>query len=152
MLVLESGGARPMLGAPATRRDAMQLTQTAVTTILPVVDLGRARAFYEGKLGLRPDARPDGKVVYHFGSGHIALMQRDGGTKAEHTALSFEVRDIARAVHDLEEAGVKFQDYDLPDLKTSSHVCVLGSEKAAWFYDPEGNCLCLHEELATATQ
>jgi hypothetical protein len=27
-------------------------------------------------------------------------------------------------------------------------VCVLGSEKAAWFMDTEGNCLCLHQELA----
>jgi hypothetical protein len=27
------------------------------------------------------------------------------------------------------------------------HVCVLGSEKAAWFQDPEGNILCLHEDL-----
>jgi hypothetical protein len=28
-----------------------------------------------------------------------------------------------------------------------AHVCVLGSEKAAWFEDPEGNILCLHEDL-----
>jgi hypothetical protein len=26
-------------------------------------------------------------------------------------------------------------------------VCVLGSEKAAWFQDPEGNILCLHEDI-----
>jgi len=24
---------------------------------------------------------------------------------------------------------------------------VLGAEKAAWFQDPEGNILCLHEDL-----
>jgi hypothetical protein len=40
---------------------------------------------------------------------------------------------------------VSFLDYDLPDLKTTNHVCVLGSEKAAWFADTEGNILCLHE-------
>jgi len=38
--------------------------------------------------------------------------------------------------------------YDLPGLKTIEHVCVLGSEKAAWFQDPEGNILCLHEDIA----
>jgi len=43
---------------------------------------------------------------------------------------------------------VVFHDYDLPGLKTVQHVCVLGSEKAAWFSDPEGNILCLHEDLA----
>jgi hypothetical protein len=25
---------------------------------------------------------------------------------------------------------------------------VLGAEKAAWFKDPEGNFLCLHEDIA----
>lgn len=40
-----------------------------------------------------------------------------------------------------------FSDYDLPDLTTVDHVCVLGSRKAAWFNDPDGNVLCLHEVL-----
>ena len=44
--------------------------------------------------------------------------------------------------------GVVFEDYDLPGLKTVGHVCVLGSEKAAWFKDTEGNYLCIHEDLA----
>ena len=38
-------------------------------------------------------------------------------------------------------------DYDFPGLKTVDHVCVLGAEKAAWFEDPEGNILCLHEDI-----
>jgi len=27
---------------------------------------------------------------------------------------------------------------------------VLGAEKAAWFKDPEGNYLCIHEDLPEA--
>jgi predicted enzyme related to lactoylglutathione lyase len=50
-------------------------------------------------------------------------------------------------IRELESRGVAFADYDLPGLKTVEHVCVLGSEKAAWFQDPEGNILCLHEDL-----
>ncbi|MBP7243273.1 hypothetical protein [Amaricoccus sp.] len=57
-------------------------------------------------------------------------------------------RDIAVAVAALGRAGVVFSDYDLPGLKAVGHVCVLGSEKAAWFDDPEGNILCLHEDIA----
>lgn len=125
------------------------LSNATVTAMLPVVDMSRARAFYEGKLGLQPAGpKPDGKVLYHVGGSDIALFPRDRATKAEHTALSFEVRDMASAVRELEAAGVKFEDYDLPGLKTVDHVCDLGSEKAAWFYDPEGNCLCLHQALA----
>jgi len=125
------------------------LSQAPITTILPVKDMARARAFYEGKLGFRPDGpKPDGKFVYHCGGGAmIALFPKEGGTRAEHTALSFEVDDIGQAIRELEQAGVAFEDYDLPGLKTVDHVCVLGSEKAAWFRDPEGNYLCLHEEV-----
>ena len=55
--------------------------------------------------------------------------------------------DIATSIAELKRAGVVFENYDYPDFKTVDHVCVLGSEKAAWFHDTEGNCLCLHEEM-----
>jgi catechol 2,3-dioxygenase-like lactoylglutathione lyase family enzyme len=120
-----------------------------VTVMLPVKDMARARRFYEQGLGLTPGGlKPDGKFVYQCGGTELALFPREGGTKADHTAISFRVDDIARAVRDLQARGVQFADYDLPGLKTVDHVCVLGSEKAAWFQDPEGNILCLHEDIA----
>ena len=125
------------------------LTNAPVTTMLPVKDLNRAREFYEKKLGLKPlGSRPDGKFQFAGGTGGvIALFPKPEGTKAEHTALSFKVDDIARAIAELKGRGVRFADYDFPDFKTVEHVCVLGSEKAAWFEDPEGNILCLHEDI-----
>ena len=57
------------------------------------------------------------------------------------------MQDVRSAVAALEARGVIFADYDLPGLRTVDHVCVLGSEKAAWFSDPEGNILCIHEDL-----
>jgi catechol 2,3-dioxygenase-like lactoylglutathione lyase family enzyme len=117
--------------------------------MLPVKDLARARTCYEDALGLEPlGAKPDGKFVYRSSGTEIALFPKAEGTKAEHTALSFRVPDIARAVEELQSRGVRFADYDLPGLKTVEHVCVLGAEKAAWFEDPEGNILCLHEDIA----
>jgi len=124
------------------------LANAPVTTMLPVKDLERARRFYEGSLGLTPSGlRPDGKFTYDCGGTTLALFPKEGGTKADHTAVSFRVPDIAAAIAALQRAGVKFEDYDFPGLKTVEHVCVLGSEKAAWFLDTEGNILCLHEEL-----
>jgi catechol 2,3-dioxygenase-like lactoylglutathione lyase family enzyme len=120
-----------------------------VTCILPVKDMARARRFYESQLQLSPLGRkPDGKFVYRCGGAEIALFEKPEGTKAEHTALSFRVDDIGAAIAVLKAQGVVFDDYDLPGFKTVEHVCVLGSEKAAWFRDPEGNILCLHEDLA----
>jgi catechol 2,3-dioxygenase-like lactoylglutathione lyase family enzyme len=122
---------------------------TEATCLLPVKDLDRARRFYEGALGLEVEgARPDGKFIYRCGGTRIALFPKPEGTKAQHTAVSFRVDDIAAAIAELAARGVRFADYDLPGLKTVEHVCVLGAEKAAWFDDPEGNILCLHEDLA----
>jgi len=124
------------------------LADAPLTTILPVVDLARARAFYEQKLGLgRGRSKPDGKYEYPVGNGALALFQRASPTRADHTAVSFAVRDILGAIRELKSRGVVFHDYDLPGLKTVEHVCVLGSEKAAWFSDSEGNILCIHEDL-----
>jgi len=125
------------------------LAGTQVTCMLPVKDLARARRFYEE--GLRLEAigqKPDGKFVYRCGGTEIALFPKPEGTRAEHTALSFAVPDILAAIAELKGRGVVFEDYDLPEFRTVEHVCVLGSEKAAWFRDPEGNILCLHEDIA----
>lgn len=125
------------------------LGNTSVTTMLPVIDMARARGFYEGCLGLTPgSSKPDGKFEYAVGGSTIALFPKPGGTKAEHTAVSFKVQDIGKSIAEMKQAGVVFEDYDLPDFKTVEHVCVLGSEKAAWFKDTEGNYLCIHEDLA----
>ena len=135
------------MNAPAPRSNVLKGTQ--ITCMLPVIDLERARRFYGQQLGLEAvGAKPDGKYVYRCGGTELALFPKPEGTKAEHTALSFKVANIGAAVRDLESRGVKFADYDLPGLKTVEHVCVLGSEKAAWFQDPEGNILCLHEDLS----
>ena len=126
----------------------MQLDAQQVTVMLPVRDLARAREFYERALALPSgEEKLDGKVVYHCGGTEIALFPKPEGTKAEHTALSFRVADIRSSIAELEGRGVVFADYDLPGFKTVEQVCVLGSEKAAWFNDTEGNILCLHEDM-----
>ena len=126
------------------------LSSAPVTTMLPVIDMKRAREFYESRLGLTPvGMKPDGKFVYACAGGSaIALFPKEGGTKADHTAISFKVDNIGLALAALKNAGVVFENYDLPGFKTVNHVCVLGSEKAAWFKDTEGNYLCIHEDIA----
>lgn len=126
------------------------LNNALVTTILPVTNMERARDFYERKLGLTPKGlSADGKFLYTCaGGGILALFPKESGTKADHTAVSFEVDDINQMIADLEANGVVFSDYDLPGLKTVNHVCVLGAEKAAWFNDTEGNILCIHEIIS----
>jgi catechol 2,3-dioxygenase-like lactoylglutathione lyase family enzyme len=126
------------------------LATAPVTTMLPVIDMARARDFYENRLGfVAGGLKADGKFAYRCAGGAtLALFPKPEGTKAEHTAVSFQVQDIDAAIAALKARGVVFEDYDFPDFKTVNHVCVLGAEKAAWFKDTEGNFLCIHEDIA----
>lgn len=126
----------------------MSLSPSPTTTILPVTDLERARHYYADTLGL-PFIRkgPDGSEVFALNDkAALALLEKPPGVQSDYTALSFEVPDVMTFMTELEEKGVRFEDYDLPDLKTVNHVAIMGEEKAAWFKDPDGNILCLHED------
>jgi catechol 2,3-dioxygenase-like lactoylglutathione lyase family enzyme len=138
---------RADIRAVRTHEEKTMLNEAPVTTILPVINMDRARDFYEKKLGLVPKGfAADGNFIFSCGGqATIALIPKPHGTKAEHTALSFEVEDVMKDVKELEKRGVVFEEYDFPGLKTVEHVCVMGSDKAAWFKDTEGNILCVHE-------
>lgn len=123
------------------------INNAPLTLILPVADMSRATTFYRDQLGMTDAGdEPSGNHLLKTGSGTtIALMPAEDGAQSSHTVLSFEVDDIGTEINQLSERGVTFLDYDLPELKTTDHVCVIGSEKAAWFADTEGNILCLHQ-------
>jgi catechol 2,3-dioxygenase-like lactoylglutathione lyase family enzyme len=126
----------------------MSLTDSAVAVMLPTGDATRAQDFYEGRLGLPYDGINDttGEMVFRLGGGsQLVLRLLPEVAPSPNTAMSFEVRDIAAEIADLESRGVRFEDYDLPDLKTVDHVFDDGGMKAAWFLDPDGNVLCLHQ-------
>ncbi len=127
----------------------MSLAHSAVALLLPISDADRAREFYGQRL-LLPFVGVDaeGSLRYRLGGGsELLLLHRPDQRPSEGTTLSFEVDDIESEVAALEERGVVFEDYDLPDLKTIGHICNLATGKAAWFTDPDGNILCVHQPI-----
>ena len=128
------------------------LSECLVTTILQVSEASPAVEFYRDRLGLDHVGRNgEGQEIFALGGGSsLALVPGPEATPTGRTELSFEVSDIAGQIRDLGRRGVIFADYDLPGLRTVDHVCLLGSQKAAWFEDPDGNVLCLHEQLPAA--
>jgi catechol 2,3-dioxygenase-like lactoylglutathione lyase family enzyme len=124
------------------------LATAQVMPTIPVVDLARAREFYEGRLGLKPagPSTPDG-ILYECGGGTRLFLYPRAATKADHTVASFVVDDIDSAVRDLKARGVVFEDYDLPDVTITGSIATLAAEKAAWFKDTEGNILAVSQFL-----
>jgi predicted enzyme related to lactoylglutathione lyase len=125
------------------------LTNSSVRPTIPVVDLDRAKRFYEITLGLKPvRANNDsifGIAMFECGDGtRIELYQRSS-SKADHTVATFEVSDIEEEVNALRRKGVVFEEYDMPGIKTQNGISTQGPVKAAWFKDSEGNILCIHQ-------
>lgn len=118
------------------------------TTMVAVKDLGRARKFYEGTLGLKPAAPPDPQVqVYQTGNSRIAVYvsQFAGTNKA--TTLTWEVDDVEGTVRDLKTRGVGFEHYDMPETTRQGDIHVSGPMKNAWFKDPDGNILSIMNHM-----
>jgi predicted enzyme related to lactoylglutathione lyase len=122
------------------------LTESTITTMLPVANAKRAGHFYADFLGLRPTgAGSDGTLFFEAGAGIIGLRQAEAGAQSEHPVLTFEVDDLESEITELQYMGIRFQDYDLDEFKTVGHIADFGGERAAWFSDTEGNVICLHQ-------
>lgn len=122
------------------------LANAAVHPTLPVVDMDRARKFYEGTLGLKVERTdPAPGVLFRCGEGTKLYIYQRAATKADHTAASFTVADVEAAVKELKAKGVVFEEVDVQamGIKSVDGVATMGDMKAAWFKDTEGNTLAL---------
>lgn len=112
----------------------------AVATVA-VRDLKSARAFYEGKLGLKSlDGEELGVVTYSAGRSTLFVYESELAGTNKATAVTWVVGDgIADIVQALKAKGVAFERYDFPGMAMEGDVHVTGAIKAAWFKDPDGN-------------
>jgi len=106
----------------------------------PVTDMRRARAFYEGVLGLTPGQEMAGGkwVEYQVGTGTFALtnIAAERWTPSDQgTAVAFEVDDLDQLVDNVKASGAKFFLE-----KSESPVCWM-----AIVHDPDGNKVVLHK-------
>lgn len=111
-------------------------------TMIPVKDLESARRFYEEVLGFTLDIEDPQGVSYRSGNGRFNLYPTQFAGTAQHTLIGWHTEDIETAVDELIAKGVTFEQYDMGDFKTDAKgIADMGSERAAWFKDPEGNIL-----------
>lgn len=118
------------------------LGNASVRPTLPTTDLERARAFYEGKLGLKALGDPvDGDLFLRCGNTNFTVYEREEVTPAEHTACAFEVPDARATIKRMKAAGITFEEYDTPQFSTKDGIARLGDSVGGWFKDPDGHII-----------
>jgi predicted enzyme related to lactoylglutathione lyase len=128
--------------------EAAMLQQAPMFAYIPAKDVARARKFYEEKVGLKPKQEIAGGVAYELGKGTGCFLYPTPNAGTSKASQAFwQVEDVEREVRELKARGVKFEDYDLPGMKTENGIATAGGAKAAWFKDSEGNILALVQNL-----
>ncbi len=110
-------------------------------SVYPVTDLKRARAFYEGTLGLEAAAAYEGNgtgwVEYEIGPSVLAIGAGSEQFKpsANGGSVALEVEDFEAATKELKEGGSRFviEPTEFP-----------GCHMAA-VLDPDGNTITIHK-------
>jgi catechol 2,3-dioxygenase-like lactoylglutathione lyase family enzyme len=108
-----------------------------------VNDLAEAKKFYGDILGLEV-ADSNGMLELHLSGGaHILIYPKPNHTPASFTILNFPVDDVEKTVDELTAKGVKFEHYDMEQLKTDEKGIARGGggPTIAWFTDPAGNIM-----------
>ena len=113
-----------------------------VDVMLLATDLGVARRFYQGTLGLQVLAEDTQFLTFACGGdSRLVVTKSTTGTREEATKASWRVDDLAGEVAELRARGVQIQD--LPEAGTVDGVADLGFALAAWFTDPHHNWIGL---------
>ena len=126
------------------------LKNAPIAPYIPVADVGRARRFYEGTLGLVPREEFAGGVIYECGRGTTVFMYPSTGAGTSKASCAFwTVDDVEAEVAELKGRGVVFEEYDTPGIKTTNSIATAGGAKTAWFKDSEGNILAVSQRISS---
>jgi len=132
------------------RETYLDIWDTAVAeATLPAKDLERAKNFYTERLGLTATSQDATGIHFVVGGSRFRLFRSGGSASGSHTQLALVVSDISAQLLALRARGVKFEEYDYPNLKTVDGVADLGYARAAWFKDSEGNLLGIAQLTST---
>lgn len=120
------------------------LQNSPLYAYIPAKDVSRARRFYESTLGFTPKQETAGGVVYELGNGTSCFLYPTPNAGTSRASQAFwQVEDVEQEVAELKERGVKFEDFDVPGVRSEDGIVTAGGARAAWFRDTEGNILAV---------
>jgi catechol 2,3-dioxygenase-like lactoylglutathione lyase family enzyme len=115
-----------------------------IVAFVPTKDFEKARAFYEGVLGLR-FVKNDGFAMVLDANGIVVRVAKAQFTPAPFTILGWQVPDIEKMVAGLQAKGVQFERFGFLEQDALGIWTAPSGDKVAWFKDPDGNVLSVSQ-------
>jgi catechol 2,3-dioxygenase-like lactoylglutathione lyase family enzyme len=118
-----------------------------IVAFVPIRDAEKARAFYEGVLGLR-FVKDDGFALVFAANGiMVRAAKMKEFTPAQFTILGWQVTDIENVVRALQQQGVRFEIFGFFKQDELGIWTAPTGDKVAWFKDPDGNILSVSQQV-----
>jgi catechol 2,3-dioxygenase-like lactoylglutathione lyase family enzyme len=118
-----------------------------IVAFVPITDAAKARAFYEGVIGLR-FIKDDGFALVFDANGIMVRMAKVPEFKpAQFTILGWQVADIEKMARGLGEKGVAFERFGFFEQDELGIWTAPTGDKVAWFKDPDGNVLSISQHV-----
>ena len=115
-----------------------------IVAFVPTKDTEKARAFYEGVLGLR-FVKDDGFALVLDANGIMVRVAKAQFTPAPFTILGWQVSDIKKVVTGLQGKDVRFERFGFFEQDELGIWTAPTGDMVAWFKDPDGNVLSLSQ-------
>lgn len=115
-----------------------------ILAFVPTKDPEKARAFYEGVLGLR-FIKDDGFAMVLDANGIMVRVAKAEFTPAPFTILGWQVKGIEKVVAEMQQKGVQFERFGFLDQDALGIWASPTGDKVAWFKDPDGNILSVSQ-------
>jgi predicted enzyme related to lactoylglutathione lyase len=123
------------------------LNAAPICAYIPVLDVQRARTFYEKVVGLTPKEEFAGGVIYECGGASVYLYPTPNAGTSKASQAFWAVDDVEAEVAALKARGVRFEEYDMPGGAMVNSIASGGGAKTAWFKDTEGNTMAVSQRL-----
>jgi|ERR1700691_1077955 catechol 2,3-dioxygenase-like lactoylglutathione lyase family enzyme len=117
-----------------------------IVAFVPTNDTEKARAFYEGVLGLR-FVKDDGFAMVLDANGIMVRVAKAQFTPAPFTILGWQVANIEEMVKRLQSKGVQFERFGFFEQDELGVWAAPSGDKVAWFKDPDGNVLSVSQHV-----
>ena len=121
-------------------------TNTKAYSGFAAADLDALERFYGETLGIRTSRPAPALLALHLaGDRETLVYDKPDFVPATYTILNFPVEDVDAAVDELTSRGVQMERYEGFDQDEKGIARGQGPD-IAWFRDPAGNILSVHEE------